>query len=96
LNQKSERVQKLITHIMSRLLNIGNSHEIETPSFYMKHLILNVSNKLNLNELCFQNGIFKLPSFCDLVQPNLNCSKINAVIVKVNLTSLYIVIFVNN
>ena len=93
MNQKSERVQKLITHIMSRLLNIGNSHEIETPSFFMKHFILNVSNKLNLNELCFQSGIFKLPSFCDLVQPNLNCSKINAVIAKVNLLHHYILLF---
>jgi hypothetical protein len=88
LDQKSERVQNLITQIISNLLQIGNSYEIETPSFFMKHFILNVSNNDNwpFEEMSFQGGTFKLPPFCDLVNDkNFNCSSSNALVLKVTL-----------
>ncbi len=86
LDQKSERVQNLITQIMSNLLQIGNSFEIETPSFYINHLILNISNNNwpLTNKFSFQSGTLKMPSFCDLmVKSNLNCSSVNALVLKV-------------
>jgi hypothetical protein len=88
LDQKSERIQNLITQIMSNLLQIGNSYEIETPSFFMKHYIFNVSNNYNwpFEEISFQGGIFKLPPFFDLVNDkNFNCSSSNALVLKVKL-----------
>jgi hypothetical protein len=91
LDQKSERIQNLITQIISNLLQMGNSYEIETPSFFMKHFILNVScnNNWPFEELSFQSGKFKLPPFCDLVgNENYNCSSSSAIVLKVNLTSL--------
>jgi len=86
LDQKSERIQNLITQIISNLLQIGNSYEIETPSFFMKHFILNVSsiNNWPFEELSFQSGKFKLPPFCDLVNnENYNCSSSRAFVIKV-------------
>ena len=86
MDQKSERIQSLITQIMSNLLQIGNSYEIETPSFFMKHFILNVpkNNNWPFQELSFQSGKFKLPPFCDLVNDkSFNCSSINVVVLKV-------------
>ena len=85
MEQKSERVQNLITQIMSNLLQIGNSYEIQTPSFYMNTFILNISNNnLPVNVLSFQSGTLKLPPFCDLiVKSNLNCSNFNFLALKV-------------
>jgi hypothetical protein len=85
LDQKSERVQKLVTYSIKRLLQIGNTYEIETSSFYMKYYILNISNNSIGSDLFYQSGSFKLPPFCDLVyNKNLNCSSINVVVLKVN------------
>ena len=91
MDQKSERIQNLITQIMSNLLQIGNSYEIETPSFFMKHFILNVSNNNNwpFEVLSFQNGKFKLPPLCDLVNKNFNCSSSNALVLKVKLRNYF-------
>jgi hypothetical protein len=85
LEQKSERVQNLITQIMSNLLQIGNSYEIQTPSFHMNNFILNISNNnLPLNVFSFHSGTLKLPPFCDLiVKSNLNCSNFNFLGLKV-------------
>jgi hypothetical protein len=84
LDKKSLRIQNLVTQIISKLLFIGDNYEIETPSFYMNHFILNVSNgNLPMKELSFLSGSFKLPSFCDLTSNNLNCTNINVVILQV-------------
>ena len=92
MDQKSERIQNLITQIMTNLLQIGNSYEIETPSFFMKHFILNVSNNNNwpFEEMSFLGGKLKLPPFCDLVNnKNFNCSSSNALVLKVKLRNYF-------
>ena len=76
---------------MSNLLQIGNSYEIQTPSFYTNHYILNVSNNnLPLNELSFKSGTIKLPSVCDLIaESNYNCSNKNVLVLKVALINYF-------
>ncbi len=84
MDQKSKRIENLVTQIISRLLYIGDSYEIKTPSFYMNHFILNVSNdSFSKKEVSFQSGTFKLPSLCDLNSQYLNCTNLNAIILKV-------------
>ena len=72
---------------MSNLLQIGNSYEIQTSSFYTNHFILNVSsNDWPLKELSFKSGTIKLPSVCDLLaESNYNCSNKNVLVLKVTL-----------
>jgi len=90
LEQKSERVQKLVTTILAKLMRQDEKLNIETASFLMSYFVLNSSN-LALSAIEYQNNQIQLPSFCDLTNMILNCSHqtiILKVILKFRLTFL--------
>ena len=64
MEQKSERVQKLITQILSNIISYDNSYLIVTPSFILNYFVLNATNLFSkLNQM---ESFIKLPSFCNL------------------------------
>jgi hypothetical protein len=71
LEQKSERVQALITEILTNLLSLDKSFLIQTPSFIINHYVLNSSSLIN--ELNQMNSLFKFTSFCDLLKDSYHC-----------------------
>jgi hypothetical protein len=71
LEQKSENIQHLIIKLISNLLQVGNSLEIETPSFIFYFYKLNSSSLPTGFRL--QNNQFQISSFCSLY--NFNCSE---------------------
>jgi hypothetical protein len=61
LEIKSDRVQALITQIVSNMLNLKqNSLQIETPSFLINYSIRNLSDSSHMVKL--MNNYIKLPS----------------------------------
>jgi len=80
LEQKSEKIQALVTITLSNIFNNNDQLTIETPSFLLNHFVLNSSNLTNV--LIIENSIIQLPSFCDLTYLILNCTH-QSIIIKV-------------
>jgi hypothetical protein len=80
LEQKSEKVQNLITSILSKIMQLGNSFSIETSSFIMNYSVLNSSSLPTIVNL--KNSLIQMPSFFDLIHNINNCSK-QTIILKV-------------
>ncbi len=77
--QKSENIQNLIMKLISNLIDVGDSLEIETPSLILHFYKLNSS--ILPTELQIQNNQFQISSFCSLY--NFNCSE-QIITLKVN------------
>jgi hypothetical protein len=71
LEKQSENIQNLILKLISNLIDVGASLEIETPSLMFNFYKLNSS--VLPTELQIQNNQFKISSFCSLY--NFNCSE---------------------
>jgi hypothetical protein len=69
LEQKSEKVQTLITKILSNLISPGDSFLIQTTSLIVNHYVMDSSNLFN--QLNLQNNMFNIASFCELTN-NIN------------------------
>ena len=80
MEQKSENIQNLIIKLISTIKQVGESLEIETPSFIFRLYKL-ISSSLPA-ELRIQNNQFQVSSFCSLY--NFNCSE-QIISLKVNL-----------
>ena len=80
MEQKSEKVQMLITKILSNLISPGDKFLIQTSSLIVIHYVL-VSSNLN-NQLNLQNNVFNIASFCDLTN-NINECNNNIITIKV-------------
>jgi hypothetical protein len=84
LEQKSEKVQNLLTSMLGNLMKKSDSFSIETSSFLINYFLLNSSNMATLMTL--QNSLIKVPSFCDLTYSKYNCSQENIIIKVYQLT----------
>jgi hypothetical protein len=71
LEQKSERVQALITEILSTLLSMDNNSLIQTPSFIINHFVLNSSSLFQ--QLTLMNNVFTFASLCDVLKDSTHC-----------------------
>jgi hypothetical protein len=69
LELKSEKVQMLISKILSNLISPGDSFLIQTTSLIVNHYVMNSSNLIN--QLNLQNNMFNIASFCELTN-NIN------------------------
>ena len=87
LEQKSERVQFLLTQIFSNLIKRGDNYLIETPSFIVHYHNLNSSNLFN--QITQKENTLMLPSYCNLTKNDKNCNN-NIIISKVYLFYLEI------
>jgi hypothetical protein len=87
LEQKSERIQALLTKILSNLIKTDDNYSIQTPSLIVNHYVLNCSNYLNqLNQM---HSSFRFRSLW-----NLKADCANAYItIKVNLFQIKIISF---
>ncbi len=75
MEQKSERVQFLLTQIFSNLIKTGDNYLIETPSFIVNYRVMNsseLSNQITQNE-----NTLVLPSYCHLTNNDNNCNNNN-------------------
>ena len=62
----------MITSLLLDKIDTGTNYLIQTPSFIINHMLLNVS-KLP-SQISIQNiSTFKLPSFCDLTNNDIDC-----------------------
>jgi hypothetical protein len=81
LELKSEKVQMLISKILSNLISPGDSFLIQTTSLIVNHYVMNSSNLIN--QLNLQNNVFNIASFCDLTN-NINTCSNKFITIKVN------------
>ena len=72
MEQKSEKVQMLITKILSNLISPGDKFLIQTSSLIVIHYVLDSSNLIN--QLNLQNNVFNIASFCDLTNNISECN----------------------
>ncbi len=73
MEQKSEKVQMLITKMLSNLISPGDNFLIQTSSLIVNHYVLDSSNLIN--ELNLENNVFNIASFCDLTNNINECNK---------------------
>ena len=66
--QKADSVLNLITDIVLKHATLGDKTKIETPSLYVE-LAKIKANNLPTN-ITVNNGVFKVPPFCNLVNEN--------------------------
>ena len=72
---KSAKLETSISKIISNIIDLGDSFQMQTPSFIVNHFKLNAIHLPY--ELTIEDCVFKLPSFCDLINDNninINCS----------------------
>lgn len=75
MEQKSERVQFLLTQIFSNLIKTGDNYLIETPSFIVQYHNLNSSNLFN--QITQKENTLILPSYCNLANDDNNFNNNN-------------------
>ena len=64
-DQKSERVENLVTNMLSDKIETSEIFSIETPSFIINHAVANVS-KLQTEINILNKTTFKISSYCDI------------------------------
>ena len=73
LEQKSEKIENVVTEILSNIVQKDENLTIETSSFLINHLVLSTSNLKNSINL--KKNKINLPSFCELINNIHNCSE---------------------
>ena len=73
--QKTQSVMDLVTNLLSQQFAIGDSFNMTTPSL---SITLNKVRASNMNStLDLNNGVFELPSYCNLISKIANSSDSN-------------------